>query len=382
VLERVVTVDRPAQPAGAEWLEARRSIFVWWAGSRALVFAAALGLHLAHAPRGYFGTAIFRPLFGPLASWDGVWYRLIAVHGYLLVPGRQSDPAFFPLYPLVLKLVGATGIPVAVGGLLLSNLLFLAALLAFDALTRELFDRDLARRATLLLAVFPTTYVCSMIYPESLVLLASALTGLFAVRRRWGACAATVAIAALARPEGILLVLPILGCLVTRWQSLRPDERGRAVGAVLAGPAAAASFPLYLGWALHDPLAWSKAQGAWGRSFRVDGIYDAVRGMSHQLASQAWPYRDFLGCVVTLALLAVARRAGAPRTWIALGAATVLIPLGSGSFESDARFALPALPVYWALAWLCRRRFAFATVAVGSTLLLATATVTLPLVFP
>ena len=119
MLERVATVDRPAQPAVAEWLEARKSIFVWWAASRTLVFTAVFGLHLANAPRGYFGTGIFRPLFGPLESWDGVWYRLIAVHGYLLVPGRQSDPAFFPLYPLVLKLVGATGIPVAVAGVLL-----------------------------------------------------------------------------------------------------------------------------------------------------------------------------------------------------------------------------------------------------------------------
>jgi hypothetical protein len=93
------------------------------------------------------------------------------------------------------------------------------------------------------------------------------------------------------------------------------------------------SFPLYRGWALHDPLAWSQTQTAWGRSFRVDGIYSAVRGISHQL-------------------------------------------------ESDARFALPALPVYWALAWLCRRRVAFATLAAVSMLLLATTTVTLPLVFP
>jgi hypothetical protein len=121
---------------------------------------------------------------------------------------------------------------------------------------------------------------------------------------------------------------------------------------------------------------------AWGRSFRVDGIYHAVTGIAHQLAAQGWPYRDFLGCVVTLVLLAVARRAGAPWTWIALGVATVLVPLGSGSFESDARFALPALPVYWALAWLCRSRRAFVTVSAVSAVLLATATLTLPLVFP
>jgi Mannosyltransferase (PIG-V) len=372
----------PARTAVGEWLAARRAILGWWAGSRVLVFAGAFILHLTHAPRGYFGPALFRPLFGPLEAWDGIWYRLIAVHGYLLVPGRQSDPAFFPLYPLLLKILGTTGMPIAVAGVLLSNVLFLGALFAFDALSAELFDRRLARRATLLLAVFPTTYVCSMIYPESLVLLAYALTGLFAVRRRWGACAIAAAVAALARPEGVLLTLPILGCLVSQWRSLAPEQRGRGVGALLAGPAAAVSFPLYLGWALHDPLAWNKAQTAWGRSFRVDGIYHAFTSITSRLATQGWPYRDFLVCLLTLALLALARRAGAPWGWIALGIATVLLPLGSGSFESDARFALPALPVYWALAWLCRRRAVFSSLAAAFVLLLATATLTLPLVFP
>jgi len=382
MLERAVAVETPGRPAVAEWLAVRREIVVWWAASRVVVFAGAFALHVTRVPHGYFGPAIFRPVFGPLEAWDGIWYRLIATHGYLLVPGRQSDPAFFPLYPLLLKLVGATGLPVVAAGLLLSNVLFLGALLAFDALSTELFDPALARRATLLLAVFPTTYVCSMIYPESLVLLAYSLTGLFAIRGRWGACAVTAAVAALARPEGILLALPILGCLVAQWRSLEPERRGRGVGALLAGPAAAVSFPLYLGWALHDPLAWSKAQTAWGRSFRVDGIYHAFTGITRQLATQGWPYRDFLACVVTLGLLALARRAGIPWMWIALGVATVLVPLGSGSFESDARFALPALPVYWTLAWLSRRRSAFRAVVAISTVLLALEVLTLPLVFP
>lgn len=381
MLERVA-LEAPTRIAVGEWLAARRAIIVWWAGSRVLVFGSAFALHLTRAPRGYFGPALFRPLFGPLEAWDGIWYRLIALHGYLLVPGRQSDPAFFPLYPLLLKILGTTGMPIAVAGVLLSNVLFLGALFAFDALSAELFDRGRARRATLLLAVFPTTYVCSMIYPESLVLLAYALTGLFAVRRRWGSCAIAASVAALARPEGVLLTLPILGCLVAQWRSLEPEQRGRGVGALLAAPAAALSFPLYLGWALHDPLAWNKAQTAWGRSFRVDGIYHAFTNITSRLTTQGWPYRDFLVCVLTLALLVLARRAGAPWGWILLGIATVLLPLGSGSFESDARFALPALPVYWTLAWICRRRAVFSTVATAFVLLLVTATLTLPLVFP
>jgi hypothetical protein len=230
--------------------------------------------------------------------------------------------------------------------------------------------------------VFPTTYVCSMVYPESLVLASFALGGLFAVRRRWLGCAACAAVAALARPEGVLLVVPIGACLVASRRSLSSDQRGRALAALLAGPAAAVSFPLYLGWALHDPLAWTKAQRAWGRSFRPDGPVHAVANLAREAGNRPWMFRDAAFCVLTIVLLAAAWRAGAPRAWILLGALLVVLPLGSGSFESLARFALPALPAYWGLAWLTRWRPArLAAMAVCAALLVA-ATVTLPLVFP
>src|SRR5712691_6054002 len=272
----VVAPGAPHRTA-ATWLLERRQVIGWWAGSRALVLTAALSLHWLHVPRGYFGHRIFSHALGPLEAWDGVWYRHVAEHGYLLVPGHQSDPAFFPLYPLLLKLAGATGISTGAGGVILSNLLFLAALLSFDTLGHEFFASTIARRATLLLAVFPTSYVCSMVYPESLVLLAFSLVGLFAVRGQWLACGFSAAVAALARPEGVLLLLPIAGCLIARRRELSPDERGRGVAAALAAPAAAISFPLYLGWALHDAFAWSKAQQAWGRSFQADGVFLAIR---------------------------------------------------------------------------------------------------------
>jgi mannosyltransferase PIG-V len=364
------------------WIAARREIFGWWAASRTIVVAAALALHWLRAPRGYFHAQTFRHALGPLEWWDGIWYRHIAAHGYLLLPGQQSDPAFFPFYPLLLKVLAALGVSTGAGGVVLSNLLFLAALLAFDALGAELFPASFARRATLLLGVFPTSYVCSMVYPESLVLLAFALVGIFALRAQWLVCAAIAAIAALARPEGVLLALPIAGCVIARMPRLRPNERGRAVAAILAAPAAAASFPLYLGWALHDPLAWSKAEHAWGRSFRIDGVYLAVRRVAGDVARTAWTLRDVAFCVLTLALVAAARRAGSPRGWTLLGALTVLLPLGSGSFSSDARFGLLALPVYWGLAAFARTRLRFAFLAAVSAILLAAATVSLSLVFP
>src|SRR5437879_3413657 len=325
---------------------------------------------------------IFTHAFGTLEAWDGVWYRYIAVHGYILVPGHQSDPAFFPLYPLLLKIVGVTGIATGVAGIFLSMIFFLGALLAFDALGVELVGPPLARRATLLLAVFPTSYVCSMVYPESLVLLAFALAGLFAVRHHWLRCAAFAALAGLARPEGVLLLLPIGGYVAARWRGLPAEERGRALAAALAAPAAALSYVLYLAWALHNPFAWSDAQQAWGRSFRVDGLWHALTHSSRNLLENPWQWRDVALCVLTLLLVAAARRVGVPWGWIALGALMVLLPLGSGSFESDGRFGLLALPAYWGLAWVSRHGRAFVPLVVVSAALLAAATVTLPLVLP
>jgi hypothetical protein len=382
VLERVALSPQVRPESATAWLAERATIIAWWAGSRLLVLGAALSLHWSRAPRGYFGPHIFNHALGPLEAWDGVWYRRVAEHGYLLVPGHQSDPAFFPLYPLLLKVFGVFGVSTGAGGVVLSNALFLAALLAFDALGHELFPSVLARRATLLLAVFPTSYVYSMVYPESLVLLAFALVGLCAVRRQWLACALFAAVAGLARPEGALLVLPIGAAALAGRRTLAPEERGRALAAALSAPAAALSFPLYLGWALHDPLAWSKAQQAWGRSFRLDGIFKALQHISASIGHDAWATRDIGFCVFTLLLLWAAWRAGAPKGWIALGFVIVLLPLGSGSFASDARFALLALPAYWGLAWLCRDRRVFAVTAAISTCLLVAATVTLPLVFP
>jgi hypothetical protein len=373
-------VERPR--SAAAWLVERRQILGWWAASRAIVIATGVSLHWLREPRGFFGRHIFGHALGTLESWDGVWYRHIAEHGYLLVPGHQSDPAFFPLYPLLLKFVGAIGISTGVGGVVLSNLLFLGALLAFDSLGRELFSSALARRATLLLAVFPTSYVCSMVYPESLVLLAFALAGLYAIRGNWVACAAAAAVAGLARPEGVLLVFPIAACVLAQRRQLGPAGRSRALAAVLAAPAAAISFPLYLGWALHDPFAWSKAQQAWGRSFRLDGVFLAFRRLGEDIGRQGWTVRDLVFCLVTLALLAAAWRLGAPRGWILLGALIVVLPLGSGSFASDARFGLLALPAYWGLARICNTRMRFRLVAAACTVLLVAATVTLPLVFP
>ncbi len=102
--------------------------------SRVLIWAAAL-VTLAtygfgptrHAfnPRGltrglgWLGNA----LAAPAARWDGAWYLVIAHYGYRPDLGAftASRDAFFPLYPLGLRALATIGVPLVLGGVLLST---------------------------------------------------------------------------------------------------------------------------------------------------------------------------------------------------------------------------------------------------------------------
>ena len=106
---------------------------------------------------------------------------------------------------------------------------------------------------------------------------------------------------------------------------------------------------------------------------------DATRA---DLVRQPWVIRDAGLCLVYLLLLLVAARAGIRWPWIAFGAAIVLLPFTSGSVASDARFGLLAVPIYWGLAVLGRRRWVERGLLAACSLLLVAATVTLPLIFP
>src|SRR5579872_6077928 len=171
----------------------------WWGLSRLLVFVPAIVSQAVGWPQ---RTPSFesRPL-DLLTSWDGRWYRAVANHGYLVLPGagRQNDTAFFPLYPVALRVLRELGLSLNAGGLLLANVAFLVALVALYELSRHWVAEADARRTVVYAALFPFGFVFSMVYPEALVLAAAAGAGVLALRGRWLGCAVAVACATLAR---------------------------------------------------------------------------------------------------------------------------------------------------------------------------------------
>jgi hypothetical protein len=189
------------------------------------------------------------------------------------------------------------------------------------------------------------------------------------------------AAAALGRPEAIFFALPLAVVAIGCGRSSGRRAQGRAIGAAVAPVASIAAFPLYLGWALHDVSAWNGAQRAWGRSFSLDGIEHAFQQL-HERGQSPWLWRDAAFCLIYLALIAAAGRLGVSWPWLLAGSAIVLLPLASGTFLSDARFGLLAMPAYWGAGALARRRIIRLPALVLCAGLLVAGTMTIPLATP
>ena len=282
----------------------------------------------------------------------------------------------------MLRAVHAAGVGWGVAGPLLSNAALLAGLALFYALTREIFSDPFARRATTYLAIFPLGYVFSMAYPESVVLVLLTAAPLAALRRHWWLAAVCAGAAALARPEGLFLLVPLGGIAWQQRASLTPVQRGAALAAVLAPPAALVSYSLYLARVLHDPLAWSEAERAWGRRWRITGIFRAFEHIPAVVGHHPWLVRDVICFFGYLGLLYAARRVGTPLAWLAAGFAIVVLPVFTGAFDSIGRFGLLAPPLFWGLAGLTKDVRAERAVRVLCLALLVVGTVSLAYVFP
>ena len=370
-----VVLRPPVVRVRAAWLH----VAGWWLFSRIVVMSA-FGVLDALGPRGYFGPRVFRHPLSLLDSWDGAWYRRVVEHGYLFVPGSQSDVAFFPGYPLLLR---ATGLPPRVAEPVVSNLALLIALIAFYELSAKLFDADRARRATVFAAIAPAGFVYSMGYPSSLLFALVCLAMLAALGDAWLLATVFAAAAGLTRPDALAVVPPLAALAWSRRHSLDPTRRGFALAAVLAAPAAIASFAVYLRWAVGDAHAWSSDEATWGRAFTLTGPAIAMRHVpAALLGHHAWLTRDTVALGLYAALLVVAKRVGVSWPWIISALVVLVVPLFSGTVESEARFGLLALPVYWALAAVSKRRMAGGTLRLLSLGLLVTLVVLTPYAWP
>lgn len=314
-------------------------------GTRVLLFIAALfveSMVLVDPERRAWDS---RPILSSLTGFDAEYYLGIAADGYHVEPihGAFRDWAFFPAYPLAVRIASvATFGDLTWAALLVSNLALLAAMVALFVLSRRYFDEDLALRSVVYLSISPGAVALGMAYSDSLFLLAAIGSFLAAEGRRSALMATGLVIATLARPPGVLLVLP-LAVLILQG----PRARRRSLIWLAAAPLSLLAFAAYQGVSLGNPLAFLVAQQAWNFPDRSAGL---SAGMTAAFDPAPWLLTGVLCFHIFLLVFARADRVPVPYTVMA--AMALLTVLGSSRLLSLPRY----LAVVWPFDWIVAAR--------------------------
>jgi Gpi18-like mannosyltransferase len=143
------------------------------------------------------------------SKWDSPHYMFIAENGYV----NEGDPAnfivFFPLYPLLVKLITFDFTYVNLSGLIVSNVCSIAVVIYLFKLVKFDHSDSVAKKAVLYLSVFPTAYFLSAAYTESLFLALVIASIYYARNSKWPLAGFLGSLASLTRIAGLLL-LPVL----------------------------------------------------------------------------------------------------------------------------------------------------------------------------
>ena len=290
------------------------------------------------------------------ALFDGRWYLAIARGGYpsLVAHHGQTTWAFFPLYPAAIHVVGATGMPGWVAGVVISHVAFYVALVGLYRLVARRCSPTAAELAVWSLALFPAAFIFSLVYPSSVFLAASVWAFVFADEHRDLTAGLAAATAALIRPNGLVVAIALTFAV------------GFAMPRVLrvVGP----SIIAVAGW----------------MAFNLAKTGDAVKFFD---AKRAWPEVTLLGftgrfgdtallhvilaAVALGTVLAAARRI--PRSWTVLAELSLIPSLALG-IVGLGRYANECFAPFAAAGELltrCGRRVrsrVFATLIIGQVL--------------
>jgi hypothetical protein len=337
-------------PTGRPWREAIIVLGATFLATRVVMVIVALivefTLPLSNV-RPAFSTA---PVLTSLSGSDSVFLLGIAADGYHAAPIHEGylDWAFFPLYPIVVRLASFLTLgDLAVAGVLVANVAILVGSWLLYRLGVDRLGHRRALLAVVYLLIAPGAVAFGMAYSDSLFLFLALGAFLSAERGRLGLMGVLYALATLTRLPGILLGIPLL--LIV----LQVHGRSwRAVVPLLLGPLALGGFTVYLWQRFGVWFAYLQAQVAWTDATKTVGGGGLPAGVEPLVALLIGTLLFY----VFLLVYARPDRLDAPSVaYLAISMVTVV---GSLRLLSVGRY----LAVVWPFAWLLAGRSSWVAV--------------------
>lgn len=315
------------------------------------------------------------------ARQDSAWYFSIAYEGYKFSKDEQSNVNFFPLYPTLMKYGYELLKPLTpnlilyhrylLSGTLISIISIFLAIIFLWKLFRLDTDSKTAFLAIFFLLIFPTSYFFTAIYTESLFLLLAACTFYFARKNKFILAGLAGYFAALTRPVGIFLLIPIIMELILARRRLNRKELALNSISLLLTPLGLVTFMYYLNQKFGDPLLFMEAAKNWGRNlnlsitFPFEVISSLIKHIGGELnfthASSANIFLEliFFTFGLFLSILALRKVRLSYGVWCLV---SVLFPITSGVLVSQARYTLVLFPIFLVLALIASKHFLFSHV--------------------
>lgn len=288
------------------------------------------------------------------ARWDSWRYVEIAQAGYADI----SLATFFPGYPLLIRVADEAvlrwGWPnmneadrMAASGVFVSAVMSALATGLMYQFVKERLGQDDALRGAFYLLIFPTAVFMGQIYTESTYLVFSLAALLFTYRKNLWLAGLFATYAALTRPTGVLLFLPMFTVWLDHWwrgQNL-PRHNLLAIGLPIL------SFWGFNMWLGNQGLNTFQAQQDFGRYFMHPlALCIFTQQIAWMATDSAGLITVGLDLVLTLFATALSLREWKYHPGLALyGLAAIWLPLATGQLVSQNRYMLIVVPMLFVI---------------------------------
>lgn len=297
--------------------------------------------------------------------WDSYWYLSVVHTGYIYNPQgdeQLSNVAFFPLYPLLIKMVDVGIHNAAATGWLISSVFVVLSCGLLCKLVAKYHADSVAQLSVVFMLIFPTAFFFNGVYAESLFLFLSVATFYLLFEKKLWWAGVVGLLAALTRITGVFLFIPFLieGITYIRRKEIKNVD---ILSSALI-PAGTLGFFAYLYLRFNDALAYFHVQSAWGRSFSINAGHfytNTTAGVSNLTLDSAFL---LFGIIVTVFVYLQVRKSYAIYMGSVIAAAVT-----TGTLMSIGRILLVLFPAFIFLGTL-KNSYSKFTWALLSTLLL------------
>ena len=294
-----------------------------------------------------------QPWLNIWSIWDSRWYLSIARDGYSYSGIQESNAAFAPGLPLLMRAVcdalrRADDDAYLIAGFVITNVALVVALAYLVRLVHLDFDHATATRTVLYLLVFPSSFFLSAVYPHSLFLALAIMSFYYARQGRWWLAGLLGGCTGLTRIQGCAMVIP-LGYEYLRQHGFQLKRLRLDILGLGLVPVGFLAFGTYLFVNTGEPLATLKAGAVWHR--QVSWPWEVLGPfLSNPLADHtAGTATDFL--IIVLLVAAVALSLGRIPASLALFTTIfTLVIVSSGILFSSVRYVLELFPIFITLA--------------------------------